>query len=290
MKNRKKYISIIKEYSGPLESIPTGLEDRGEIKDSIKAIFFDIYGTLFISGSGDISTSGGKNYPESLGEAFAGLLKRYGIEESPGNVYRRYIKTVELIHQELKSRGVDHPEVKIEKVWMRVLGLSKREARTFSVEYEVIANPVWPMPHLKATLDHFRKRGLLMGLISNAQFYTPLLFDALLDISCCRAGFRRRLCIFSYKYGYAKPSTFLFDLARKRLDKMSVLPRNSLYVGNDMLNDMVPASKCGFHTALFAGDSRSLRLRTDDKQCSKIIPDLIVTSLNNLTEIINTDN
>ena len=36
--------------------IPTGLEPKGEVGDGIKCILFDIYGTLFISGSGDIGS------------------------------------------------------------------------------------------------------------------------------------------------------------------------------------------------------------------------------------------
>jgi putative hydrolase of the HAD superfamily len=49
-----------------------------------------------------------------------------------------------------------------------------------------------------------------------------------------------------------------------------------------MLNDIYPAQQLGFKTALFAGDTRSLRLRTDDSRCSNLSTDLVLTDLEQL--------
>jgi putative hydrolase of the HAD superfamily len=51
-----------------------------------------------------------------------------------------------------------------------------------------------------------------------------------------------------------------------------------------MLNDIFPAKITGFQTALFAGDKRSLRRRTDDPRCRNLKPDLVVTDLGQLIE------
>jgi putative hydrolase of the HAD superfamily len=59
-----------------------------------------------------------------------------------------------------------------------------------------------------------------------------------------------------------------------------------LYVGNDMLNDIYPAKQLGFQTALFAGDKRSLRLRTDDARCVNLFADLVLTDLGQLIDHI----
>ena len=53
-----------------------------------------------------------------------------------------------------------------------------------------------------------------------------------------------------------------------------------------MLNDIFPAQKVGFKTALFAGDQRSLRLRADDPRCRELTPDLVVTDLGQLIGLI----
>jgi putative hydrolase of the HAD superfamily len=51
-----------------------------------------------------------------------------------------------------------------------------------------------------------------------------------------------------------------------------------------MLNDIYPAKNTEFKTALFAGDSRSLRLRQEDKRCEDLLPDIVITDLIQLLE------
>jgi putative hydrolase of the HAD superfamily len=165
-------------------------------------------------------------------------------------------------------------------VWKQVLELSDLgPARRFALEFEMIVNPVYPMPHLIPMLEACRERQLSLGLVSNAQFYTPMLFECFLGADLTSLGFRSDLIFLSYRFGCAKPSLKLFEFARTRLDRMGIAPRSVLYVGNDMLNDIYPATQAGFATALFAGDARSLRLRSEDPRCRTLSPDLIVTDL-----------
>jgi len=51
-------------------------------------------------------------------------------------------------------------------------------------------------------------------------------------------------------------------------------------------NDIAPSQQTGFQTILFAGDSRSLRLRTDDPGCNNVIPDLRITQLSQLASYL----
>jgi len=53
-----------------------------------------------------------------------------------------------------------------------------------------------------------------------------------------------------------------------------------------MRNDILPAKKIGFNTALFAGDARSLRMREDDPECIRTSPDLVITDLIQLLEYV----
>ncbi|MEM1063656.1 MAG: hypothetical protein AAGJ97_15130, partial [Planctomycetota bacterium] len=48
---------IIADRSMPLEPKPTGVEPRLPEIAGIKAVLFDVYGTLFVSGSGDVGTA-----------------------------------------------------------------------------------------------------------------------------------------------------------------------------------------------------------------------------------------
>ncbi len=50
---------LIKElpdkYMTPLKPVPASLKHKGKLDAKIECLLFDIYGTLFISASGDIS-------------------------------------------------------------------------------------------------------------------------------------------------------------------------------------------------------------------------------------------
>jgi putative hydrolase of the HAD superfamily len=161
-----------------------------------------------------------------------------------------------------------------------------------AAEYECRVNPVWPMPAALQTIDTLRSRGIRLGIVSNAQFYTPLSIEALFGKSLEELGFEKELCVFSYKALRAKPSVKLFQrVAAKPTGEDGALESQqdwskTLYVGNDMLNDIWTASQLGCRTCLFTGDQRSLRLREDDKCCKHLEPDTIVDHLHQITEIV----
>jgi len=46
-----------------------------------------------------------------------------------------------------------------------------------------------------------------------------------------------------------------------------------------MLNDIYPAQRAGFKTGLFAGDTRSLRLRKNEPVCENMSADIVITDL-----------
>ena len=140
------------------------------------------------------------------------------------------------------------------------------------------------MPHLKQILQELKNKHIIVGIISNAQFFTPYLFDWFLKSDLKHLGFEPNLILFSYKFGYAKPSSFLFEVASSRLNEINIHADSVLYVGNDMLNDIYPAQKSGFITGLFAGDARSLRLRKNDPRCKDLSPDIVITDLIQLAD------
>jgi putative hydrolase of the HAD superfamily len=138
------------------------------------------------------------------------------------------------------------------------------------------------MPGLADTLCRLKAAGFPLGIVSNAQFFTPLLFPAFLNESPAAAGFSPDLCVYSFREGEAKPSPHLFHRAAAGLAAIGIRPGETLYTGNDMLNDIWAAKEAGLRTALFAGDGRSLRLRENDPRCAELKPDFILKSLDAL--------
>jgi putative hydrolase of the HAD superfamily len=275
---------LISKHIRPLYPHATALQPSGELATKVKCIMFDVYGTLFISGSGDIGIAKQKVRQT---EQLINLLQKFGIRRYPDAVLNDYFAAIDNQHAKLKANGIDFPEVEIDKIWMHVLNNNNLDLiRAFAVEFELIVNPVYPMPNLEMMLAGCKESNLCMGIVSNAQFYTPSMFQWYLGSDPEDLGFHPDLMLFSYKFGYAKPSTYLFQLAAESLQNMGIPVNAALYLGNDMLNDIYPAQKVGFKTALFAGDARSLRLREDDPGCKNLSPDIIITDLIQLLDHI----
>jgi putative hydrolase of the HAD superfamily len=281
-------------YVVPLSPVLTSALPENNLKCPIHAILFDIYGTLFISASGDIgkahTNSNRKNSDQTRTDqpsTINALLEKYKISLNYTQLNELLIRAVKSDHAVSKENGVDFPEIQIEQIFFNILPLNNLEiARQFAVEYEMIVNPVYPMPHLRSTLQDLKTKNISLGIISNAQFFTPHLFDLFCDDFPENLGFNPNLIFYSYEHGYAKPSIFLFKKASAALSRLGINPGTVLYVGNDMLNDIYTAHTIGFQTCLFAGDSRSLRLRENRIECTSIKPDAIIKELNQLTDMI----
>lgn len=278
--------AIFERHTHPLVPIPTGVAPRLERMQNFKAMLFDVYGTLLISGSGDIGVSREQSAKE---DDLQELLQRHHIDQTSDHLQAALHRAVDLEQAEARRRGIDHPEVDIIRVWERVLGFGDAaRLKLFALEYELMVNPVFPMPDLNTLLAACRDSRLPMGIISNAQFYTPFLLERFLGSSLEMSGFNPRLIFLSYRFGHAKPSMVMFKRATDELSRINISVEEALFVGNDMLNDIRPASAVGFKTALFAGDARSLRSRESDNRCGGLSPDLIVTDLRQLiTGIVN---
>lgn len=189
-------------------------------------------------------------------------------------------------HEEAQAKGNLFPEIEIRDLWGKILDLPPGPTiESIALRYECGVNPVWPMPGAGDLLSTLRHEGLALGLISNAQFYSPMLFPALLGLELPELGFTSDLCIYSYQHGIAKPDPGLYEILRMRLKQHGIEPGETLYLGNDGLKDIDPATRLGFHTALFAGDDRSLRLYPDRDEL--LPPDAILTHLKQVAGLLN---
>ncbi|MBN2492397.1 MAG: HAD family hydrolase [Planctomycetes bacterium] len=292
---QKSLVERFRALSRPLEPEATGVPPRLPKLAGLRAVLFDVYGTLVVSASGDVGTDAGGG--PQLGEA----LRECGLQASEETAKRGAALLKQAIaraHEVAHHAGVDHPEVDIQAMWQDVLRSLAAEGsmpgaddpvlvRRLAVEFEARANPSWPMPGAAETLAGLRERGLVLGVVSNAQFYTPLLLEALFSRTTAQLGFPAGLCAWSYRHLRAKPSTALLEAALMRLrDEQKILPEAVLAVGNDMAKDVMPAARLGCRTALFAGDRRSLRVGPEDPGLQHTPPDAVLTALPQLLELV----
>lgn len=292
------YSRIFHRRFESLEPIPTNVKPAQAKLNSIRAVLFELYGTLFISGGGDLVTSREAADERALAEVFKIIgIPPKGIS-APAlakEALQRYFAAIDEIRGEAAAGGTDAPAIDVVKLWQRVLRelgesdlLQKKpkegqnnapEVKLLAAEYAARVNPCWPMPGMVRCLTALVRRGFLLGIVSNAQFYSRDLFPALLGKQAEEMGFDPTLEFYSYQCGFAKPSLRFFQSVVERLAEMSVKPAETLYVGSDLFNDILPAARAGFRTALFAGDARSFKPRNNDPRAAGIKPDLILTSL-----------
>ena len=212
---------------------------------SPRAVLFDIYGTLLSSAAGEL-------HPDP---ALRDLIAR-AHATSPHPFPEIDIRE---IHAAL------HPE------------LAPEEIEALAIDHERKANPVTPMPGAAETLRYLAAKGIPLGLISNAQFYTVPILEEALGATLTELGIDPEFCCFSYLERRAKPDPFLFEILRDKLARRGISASDVLYIGNDVRNDIDPARATGFRTALFAGDPSSLRLRSRSLKTSgadQVIRDL----------------
>lgn len=288
----KTPVEIIRKHCHPRTPEPTAVSPRLTELAGIRAVLFDIYGTMLISGAGDISLQTGT----SSNDAFHAALITAGVPSTLACAYsvENLHHTIAEHHAASRQRGIEFPEVNISDVWQDMLSeFSRRDPDRevilegvdpfrVALEYEVRINPVWPMPGLAECLRELRRRELVLGVVSNAQAMTPELFRALLGQTLEDLGFASELQFFSYQHGESKPGLLMFQAAAAELDRRGVAPEQTVYVGNDALNDIWAAKQVGFRTILFAGDRRSLRLRLDHPQAGKCQGDAVVTDLSSI--------
>lgn len=229
----------------------------------------------------------------------------FDIESCSDNVYSFLLEQlqqkIKAQQNELLLKGHPFPDVDIFKVWLEMFReaeakkLIKRNgneswADTIMV-FELLSNRVYPMPGMKEILLWIKEKGIPMGIVSNAQFYTPIIMNYFLNGTFSPRQeidlFQQDLSVFSYKELRAKPDTTLFEKFIPTLEtKYKIQAKETIFVGNDILKDVYTASKAGLRTVLFAGDERSLRLREDDNRVRGLFPDFIINDLTQLKDIL----
>lgn len=302
----KDYLPYIKTFLGEsayMKPTPTLLKPFVRKDTGIKAFVFDVYGTLLISDSGDIDES--VLSTSNLIEAFRASDIKFtengdSSKELLQQILNEFRLSVKEFHEQERSPDKPYPEIDISAVWEDILKAHQKQLiienplciKCFVFVFEVLSNHIYPMPGMKELLGRLEMLKYPLGIISNAQFYTPVILNYFLHDSVSEneqvAPFDPDLTVFSYKHMRSKPDMYLFQLLKDQCQqKYGLFPDEILFIGNDMFRDIYPAFLAGFKTALFAGDTKSLRLRQDKPELKKIVPDFIITDLMQLLTILN---
>ena len=289
LSQRETLTSIISTHAtNIMPTLPKGIEAVIPQLSGIKAVVFDIYGTVVCSAAGEIHTNISTNHA-----VFE--VPELSISIAMPIVQDHITEYVQKSHTIFKAQGIQYPEIDAIEMWQHIIlsiqgnAIKHYDAALCAVYYEIYNNPTALMPYALKSLEAIQHAGYKLGIVSNAQFYTPLMLDALCNSAnkAVYEALRFDIQVWSYLQREGKPSTRLYELMLEQCAKYDISAHEVLYIGNDKRNDVYPASVLGIHTLLFAGDRISYKPRLEDKKVSAIIPDGVITCLSQILEVLD---
>jgi len=300
-----------KNVPGP---VPADINSQLADLSGVRAVFWDVYGTLCGVSVGDLQRT--LEYGDRLAQAAVEVIEEFGLAPALTQLYPdrfadsalrdRYLQLIAESHERSRAAGIEYPEVVIEQIWQWIL----EDCRQVGYEpafdeplldtvyraayfFDASIQHNYLYPGIADSLTKLSEAHLVQGIISNAQFYTPIQLRRLLREELHRDSveledfFDASLVFFSYELGYSKPNPGAFQKANRILVQKGIKPEDIVYIGNDMLNDVWAAAQAGWRTILFAIDETQITLRENEPKCNKLKPDAIVTDAKSLKAIFN---
>ncbi len=286
---------------------------RAEKLYDVKAVIFDIYGTLVNYWHTVFSDAEQKELYllDAFGKTadffkFTAYLEEINPEMEPARtLHDFYHGLIALNHEKSLKKGLTFPEVRIEEVWQVIIMMLIRHgydpsqidlggkndlAKCAAYYYNFNALGRHFYEGVVPALNLLRENNIRCGIVSNAQFYTPIdlsLFvrdqsnNALDDY---RELFDSDLTFLSFEYGVAKPNQMLLRKLYDALYELQILPQQTVFVGNDLSLDIQPAADAGMLTAFFTGDDMSAFVHD---LSGMVIPDIVFNSWDELPDKVS---
>jgi len=251
-----------------------------------KVVFWDVYGTLVVAERGDLNSLVRRE--AELRTAFERTVKNFGLSVAPAQLHHLFIRGIQAERELRRTEGQAHPEIRVDEIWFKLLEKFQGDAsptinfaREVALFFEQQANPKQFQPRAYEVLIALHDRRMRQGIISNAQFYTPIELSTMLrhesDGAVCtyESVFDPRFVFFSFEVGVAKPDDAAFRPAIESLTRENIMPDECVFIGDSLVDDIAPAQHMGFKTVLYAPAG------TPE---SSIQPDLVIHNLSQLLE------
>lgn len=199
----------------------------------IKAVFFDLYHTLV-------------HYEPSQEELEAGALKSFGINVTAEALHRPILAANESIYQEMARRPLSQRSKEEtmalyaqyqrtvlneagvaadDKLVLKLLGMMQ-QAKMKLVLFDDVA----------PALDDLKKRGLILGLISNIE---RAMTETLKELGLSS---KLDIVVTSQDAGFAKPRPEIFQYALRQAGRQ---PSDAMYIGDQYQVDVLGARGAG---------------------------------------------
>ena len=277
----------------------------------VRAVLYTVYGTLLAIPTGELQFEAQLDFVTEAAldktvlefKMWQAMSRKPG---KPGAQLRELFKKTFDSFRLSGSGGEKHPELLAERIWDEIIKkLIVREYKIDTVQYGSAAEFTKKIayfyhasiqgtgcyPGTADTLKLIADRGIPQGLLGDGQCFTPVQLlrglhvqDAGFDMNIALPG---PLRVLSSDCKARKPSHTIFQAAITALAARGISPAETLHVGSNLLRDITPAKKLGMKTALFAGDKASLAATGDQLKDPALRPDVLVTELIQLLDVIS---
>lgn len=277
----------------------------------VRAVIWRLYGTLLCIEGGELYLE----HPQKLMREVAldktvqefkmwsAMTRRPGQPaEQLEQLYQRVLGEQKLLPA---TAGERYPEILADRVWEEIIkkllqkeycwdvgfyGSLNEFSQKVAYFFHASLQGTAAYPGAVSALREVVGRGLLQGYLDNGQVFTPVQLQRALKAQEAAVSvddlFAQDLRVLSYEYRVRKPSELLFRQLLLRLEARGLSPRQALYVGCQIEQDVVPARRLGLRTALFAGDKNSLRASPEQLKGATSRPDVLLTELTQIAEVV----
>ena len=240
----------------------------------LRALLFDINGTLI-----DIETD---ERMEEVYRAIGHFLTYQGISLHRGEVCDLYFQ---IVKEQLEASTEKYPEFDVVEAWREIVR-RKGSEYTRALPPEKLQQLPALLAELQRGISRKRLRCYPQGKEVLSQLQQRYLLAAVSDAQSTyaipeirAAGLQQYLdpIVVSGDYGYRKPDVRLFQHA---LDKLQVLPRHAIFIGNDRYRDIFGAQQLQMKTILFCSVPAAARPHEAE-------PDYVIYQLADLPKAID---
>jgi FMN phosphatase YigB (HAD superfamily) len=276
----------------------------------VRAVLWNVYGTLLAVPGGELWLEHPRPVIMSMVldktiqefKMWASMSRKPGQpSEYMGQIYQKVLTE----QGAFPSGGEKFPEVGSDRVWEAIIKKLLQKDYKFDTGFygslnEFSRKVAWFFhaslqgsacyPGAAEALRHVRKRGLIQGLLADGQCFTTVQLQRGLKAQPAAPRlpdvFQADRITLSHEVRGRKPSERLFRAAVEPLLAQGLEPGEILHVGSRLTQDILPARRLGLRTALFAGDKASLQANPEQLKEAAYRPDVLLTELNQLTEVV----
>jgi putative hydrolase of the HAD superfamily len=170
-------------------------------------------------------------------------------------------------YEERRMEELDVLKV-FDEVLRNTLGLEVPKdvvAHIVALDHSAFSNTIVVSEENLRTLRALKDRGLLLGLISNVTLLPDLMRA---DVDALGIGPNLDAALFSSEVGVRKPDPRIFEAM---LERLSVEPKDAVFVGDRLLDDIEGAQRAGMRAVL----THEFRQEEDES----VRPDAVITRL-----------